>query len=1214
MLGPGFASGVGGWMYLKQIELENFKSFGRKLTVPLLEGYTAVTGPNGSGKSNVSDSILFVLGPKSSRAIRAGKLSDLIFNGGSNKSPADHCKVSLVFDNKDRMIPIDDDTVRLTRVVKMASEGDGYSSYFYVNDRKSSLGEFDMLLSNARISADGYNFVQQGDVTRIVSMSNLERRRILDDISGISKFDEEIGKAQAERCETDANMERISIILSELLRQIDQLEQEKEVALTYIRMKEMLIQSKAQMAFRRKESTEVEIVSLQKQIQGFEADIERLKSRKLEIIDNVRDLDARMVQADKDLEARGGKEFKELREKIDALRVQVAKAEDKAAQAAQSAAELEEELVALKEEREATAAEVAGLASELSAKSELLGSSSRALEGKRKDLGEVHQKISATDVELADLEKSIAQQEKDVREREDASNKLVMEKERLEGRMERLGSELSAFDEDLKSIEFGVSDAEWKIKEIKDRDKGSGKELKELQEQFLQKKSAEGKLTREADELDQAIKSLTREHSRLKAEEEAAGEVARGYNRAVRGILEARDGRMIKGIHGTIAELAEVDPRYQTALNIAAGNRMQAIIVDDDEVASQCIQYLKRNGMGRATFLPLTKMLDGRPRGKAIMAAKDAVGFAIDLVKFDERYRAAFWYVLGDTVVVDTLDQARKLMGGVRLVTAGGELLEASGAMVGGNVESSALKFGAASKGRLEEVSAKLDQAIRASEQAFADLRQVRADLLTIETRMRELSGTGGATTITLKTLEGQRDQLKGRLSQVKEEKAKKQAEMAQAEKAAADLEASMASAAGELESRRKRRDEARERMEQLAPKEMSARLKALQGEVSELTNVVADLRSAKETLDAKVKLTQRRVDDLAGDEKAVTEKIAKVKKDAEESAATGVRARTELAALRKIEDSMGQEMNELRKKKESLFREKTGLESERDGISNKVETTTGVIVGLTTRISQCQEKIRELDEELKQYSVPIAMPTPSMEALKDTIRQCESAINSMGPVNLKAVDDYGEKQKRHDELASEVKRLEAQHRDLVKLEGDLNEKKKVSLLKVYDAVNTNFKRAYAELSQGGEASLILENPEQPFEGGLVIRAKPKQGKVLRLEALSGGEKSLTALAFIFAIQEYQPSPFYLLDEVDMFLDGINADMVAKRVQKSSKTAQFVQISLRKITLTKADHIIGVTKQDGGISHVIVRPNISDVKDFQDEFKIPEEKMDGETP
>jgi chromosome segregation protein len=317
--------------------------------------------------------------------------------------------------------------------------------------------------------------------------------------------------------------------------------------------------------------------------------------------------------------------------------------------------------------------------------------------------------------------------------------------------------------------------------------------------------------------------------------------------------------------------------------------------------------------------------------------------------------------------------------------------------------------------------------------------------------------------------------------------------------------------------------------------------------------------------------------------------------------------------ALRKIEDSMGQEMNELRQRKEDIFRERTSLEGERDSLSSTIETKGEIVVGLNTRIAQGQVRVRELEEELGQLNVEVVHPLPTMETLRDTIRQCDSAINSMGPVNLRALEDYEERKRRFDELSGELARLEDQRRDLIQLESELNDKKKASLNKVFEAVNDNFRRAYAELSQGGEAELIMENREEPFQGGLAIKARPKQGKVLRLEALSGGEKSLTALAFIFAIQEYQPSPFYLLDEVDMFLDGINADMVAKRVRKSSRTAQFVQISLRKITLTKADHVIGVTKQEGGISHVIMRPNVSEIRDFQAEFKIPNEKLEEET-
>ncbi len=309
----------------------------------------------------------------------------------------------------------------------------------------------------------------------------------------------------------------------------------------------------------------------------------------------------------------------------------------------------------------------------------------------------------------------------------------------------------------------------------------------------------------------------------------------------------------------------------------------------------------------------------------------------------------------------------------------------------------------------------------------------------------------------------------------------------------------------------------------------------------------------------------------------------------------------------------MGQEMNELRQRKEDIFRERTSLEGERDSLSSTIETKGEIVVGLNTRIAQGQVRVRELEEELGQLNVEVVHPLPTMETLRDTIRQCDSAINSMGPVNLRALEDYEERKRRFDELSGELARLEDQRRDLIQLESELNDKKKASLNKVFEAVNDNFRRAYAELSQGGEAELIMENREEPFQGGLAIKARPKQGKVLRLEALSGGEKSLTALAFIFAIQEYQPSPFYLLDEVDMFLDGINADMVAKRVRKSSRTAQFVQISLRKITLTKADHVIGVTKQEGGISHVIMRPNVSEIRDFQAEFKIPNEKLEEET-
>ena len=310
-------------LYLKEIEMENFKSFGRKITIPFLQGYTSITGPNGSGKSNISDAILFVLGPKSSKAIRAGKLTDLIWNGGKERKGAGSCQVSLLFDNSDRTIPVEADEVRLTRYVGLSPtvEG-GYNSYFYINDRKSSLAEFDSLLAHGRISAEGYNFVQQGDVQKIVSMSNVDRRRILDNIAGITKFDDDISQAEGKRRETEENLERIRIILEEIERQLAQLEADREGALKYKELNERLSTARAQLAYKNRELIESQISGTREQIAKHEADRQKLLAQKEELRTGLEAAQTRLSQLEQEMADRGGEEAKQLKERLDALRIE----------------------------------------------------------------------------------------------------------------------------------------------------------------------------------------------------------------------------------------------------------------------------------------------------------------------------------------------------------------------------------------------------------------------------------------------------------------------------------------------------------------------------------------------------------------------------------------------------------------------------------------------------------------------------------------------------------------------------------------------------------------------------------------------------------------------------------------------------------------------------------------------------------------------------
>jgi chromosome segregation protein len=1195
-------------MYLKQIEVENFKSFGKKLTIPMLSGFTAVTGPNGSGKSNISDAILFVLGPKSSKAIRAGKLTDLIFNGGNAKSPASFTRVSLVFDNADRTIPLDEDIVKLTRHVKLSDSGEGYNSYFYVNERKSTLSEFDYLLASARISADGYNLVQQGDVTRIVEMSTLDRRRVLDEISGIAKFDEEILKAEVEKRSTQDNIDRIAIILGELDKQIRQLEQERGAALKYLEMRDRLAMARARLSHKRKEATEAEIRGIGEQIESYSKDIESLKVRRGELEAQIRSIEELYQKKDQELQAKGGAEFQELKEKMDALKVEVARAADLKERSADQAVEVKEELKTLVEERETLLQDKAAQEAALSEAGRRLKALESDLQRLKADEAKLKGELSSYDSELSSLEKEIKAQDQTIRERSESLHSKGLEKERLERLAQDLFAELESLRAEKEAAGFEVKDLEWRVKELSKEGKDSSGSLKALQEQFYAKKNRESQLTKMANELEQAVRNLTREYNHLRAEEEAAVNVARGYNRAVKAVLEARDRGEMKGVHGTIAELADVDPKYEIALNTAAGGRMQSIVVEDDEVASTAINFLKRNDLGRATFLPLNKMLDGKPRGKALLAEREAAGFAIDLIKFDPEYRAAFWYVFGDTVVVDTLQEARRLMGGVRLVTVGGELIEASGAMVGGTVEGSKLKFGSA-KGKADEVGEELRKATEQADKVSTELMAIRQEVAELDSKIREIGGADRGKGIELEGLQKQLTEQKARLKRVTETAEAKQAERERAVAQAAEVGLQITRMSADLEKLKEGREARSKRLLEIAPAELSQKLRDAQSSLVSVSQTLSEARSGHESMRLGAENRERRLKEMADQELQLRERLGHLDAQGRTAAEKESKLRVELAALKKIEDSMGREITALRDEKEKLLGQKGQAQADREKVLTKLETSNDFMIGLSTKRTLAEEKLQEVMQEISKHNVTVNFPLPPLDDIRSEITLCENALSGMGAVNLRAIEDYDEKKARHVELRAETKRLEDQRDQLVALTDQLNERKKVNLLKVFDSVNSNFRRVYAELSGGGEAELLLENPQDPFQGGLVIKARPRNGKVLRLEALSGGEKSLTALAFIFALQEWQPSPFYLLDEVDMFLDAVNAEMVANRVKKSSSTAQFVQISLRKVTLNKADHIIGVTKPAGGISNVIFKPNIGDFSELEKEIGLPEEKV-----
>ena len=1184
-------------MHLKQVEMENFKSFGGKVSVPLMEGYTAVTGPNGSGKSNITDAILFVLGPKSPKAVRAGRLTDLIFDGGKSKNKASFMKVSLIFDNTDRIMPWDDDEVRLTRYVKMSDNGQDYSSYFYINEQKSTLTEFDNLLTKARISAEGYNLVQQGDVTHIVQMGNTQRRGILDSISGIASFDADIDKANSEKAEANANLERINIVVGELSNEVRKLEKDREAAQKYVELKDSLDMAKAQYSHRKLQMSEASCDSIMAQIDRYNSNIQKFSEEKAEL-EKKREAKEEEIKAKvEEIAAKAGPEYRELKEKIDKARVDYATKKDKIET---TEADLEEQN-SFKTKFEESISENDIQKKSLEETKAGLQIKLEAAEAEKKKQSEEEAKIADTIANTGGEQKELQDRLVKIEEDSEKCSADLLTSQAKYSKVETASEEAhntqASLDEKIQSIDFEIKDAKWSLDQIKGE---AGPSLEDYTAKVLDAKKRESELEKQEVELNSVYRRVDEEYKALQAEKKVSERMNQG-SMAVEAILALRNRGEMPGIHGTIQELATVDEGFETALSVAAGSKMQAIVVDDDQVAADAIAYLKKEKLGRVTFLPLTKMMGGKPRAKAIMSEKDSEGYAINLIDFNQKYYNAFWYVLGDTLVVKDMDTARRIMGGIRIVTKAGELIEASGAMVGGTINQQKLmKFGAASEDKLTELGEQLRKASDALENVRDQLKKVREEIRQADDDMRKTASSGieqrekvAGLKAKIEELEKSKKELQKSLQEARERTAAADSELADARKEFGELSQRMTSITEE-------KNKIKDRIAEIAPAELQDRIQKVRDALYKVNQDISDYKLQIGGAETEITGLGKQNEALKLQLSSVVAAIEEDHRIIEENTELVKRAKIDLDALHAIEAEMESGIEDLRNQKDELTNQKYELDSQVRDKAVAIENAGASIKTAEAQLAIVKQEIVQYQEEVDAITFQVAQPIPSEEEIKRVIRSCESSLSQLGNVNLRAIEDYDEKKDRLDALNEQVAQLNKNIMELTALTDSLSAKKKGLFMEAYNAVDENFKKIYAQLSGGGEAFMALEDEDDPFNGGLIINAKPRNGKLLRLEALSGGEKSLTALSFIFAIQEYQPSPFYVLDEVDMFLDSVNSEMVAQRVKESSRKAQFIQVSLRKVALAVADQLIGVTRPPTGISKIIIQPDLAEVSKYEE--------------
>jgi len=1132
-------------LHITELEIDNFKSFSKKTKIPFLEGFSVISGPNGSGKSNIIDSILFVLALSSSRNLRAEKLTDLInLNSGRNTA-----EVSLVFS----------DGTKIRRRIKRT--GNGYYSYNYLNERLCKQSDIVDHLAKYGIKPHGYNVVMQGDVTRIMEMSDFERRKIIDEIAGVAEFDTKKQQSLAELDIVRERIEREELLLIELTKRASELRREREHALEYQKWQKELsyyqnCRSAAQLHDRIKELTTLSAATEEHRLQltriaadkGIEEnELAYLKTDLQEIDDLInKKSGADYLKLIAELEeAKGGIRFAEQtigrlkKEKeagleiINRIYVDTKRAETRVA-------ECTGQIRTLTIDRTNIAMEVETARAQLEKAEKEIKQFSEDTEGARELLFSLLQEVE----EKKGRRSGILHQQD-----------MLIEKSRMRtSELERLQNLLVQLDEEYKAKQGQLTDSEASIASLDREKKELDRILSELEGDMFARRNTLERLRTEIRQTEQDV-------IRLEAAQQARGESG---GKALEAVLA------MEGVHGTISDLGKAPAEYTTALNVAAGNKLQFVVCDDDQVAADAIRYLKEERLGRVTFLPLNKL---RPPAHPQPKESGIIGYAVNLLEYDPKYDRAFGVALGATVVVDTLERARSLIGKYRMVTVGGELLEKSGAITGGAVkrQSGPRGFGAAVDdeiirirshlAELQGEAATLEAGVKRLTEEVDAKRALRNEIDQKVARYgmftEEFSRRFEAITVEKQTIEAA-------VSRQSEEMKTGAAELAV-------LEADLDRMTSEINGTTAKIDTIKKRLEDTNIPALTEQMEKKRREIEEaerrLRNKEGDIGDAQRD---RQHFTQR-ISELSEDRRKQDERNSQVDADIGRANDQIAASTAQIASLEERQKEFSGELDELREKRavvssqiqESELRIlKFGAETERITVQLGAIEERAKTLGI--EVDMLRQQIGEMDTTL------------SLSEIEGKIAEADGALRKIGAVNMLAIDEYEKVQRQVAERSEKKETLSRERSTLIERIENFEKMKYDAFTTAFTAIDANFREIFGRLTSGS-GHLVLENEEDPFAGGMTFAVQPRDKKVHLLSSLSGGEKSLTTLAFIFSIQRYIPAPFYAFDEVDMSLDGSNVERIASMIAELSPGSQFVIVSLRKPMIDAAQRIVGVT-------------------------------------
>ncbi len=1201
-------------MYLKQIELQGFKSFPDRTRLVFEPGATVIIGPNGSGKSNISDAMRWVLGEISSKSLRGTKMEDIIFGGSDSRKPMGYAEVSVTFDNtnvgSEARLDCPYDEVTVTR--RYYRNGD---SEYFINKGKVRLRDIYELFLNTGIGRDGYSIIGQGRIADIISRKGDERRGIFEDAAGIAKFRHRKNEAERKLASTVQNMERAQDIISVLGSRITSLERESVKAKRFIEYSEVKRQADVQLwlydteGLRNSENeSNAELRRTDREIEEAEESLATLREQQERLEALAFENKAEAAKLASEIQNRT-KDNYELGARIKVIETNIAHTESgitlqraTAEGFRTSASEEDARAVAKDNEAKALASEIEALSAKESDLTKSASAAEKNAESHDNAIALAFEELSAAKEEISDIHarlELLGRSDEEDEGRDEAARRNVNERRRL----------AAAHEAECKDCERTIAEYDAKLAENAELLAEKRSEAETLR---IKRDADRSELTTaeiRMDTLGGKIEALRRMEEHFE-----------GYNNSVKFVMRSyNDGKIDGGtIYGPLSSLIAVDSKYVTAIETALGAAIQNIVVDEERTARAAISCLKRNNAGRATFFPLTSVRPAAEPTREMRQAADFkgyIGVASELVRSDKKFSAVISSMLGRIIVFDTLENAtemaKALRYSVRTVTLDGQQINRDGSFTGGSIRTSSGILTRADE--IKRMSAELEMLTKNSAKLRTSLEATESSLSELEIDI-EADESANSMIATLRAVEATRlEKNKETLASDRELLAKFLADLenvaGEKERRAAEIEA-LEARERELSVKVSELDEFRSDTEEKRHAALGERDK-LRAEMMNITVRISELRRDIESCNALAQMSRDKAGELrrsaVASENAAGEaltRIAELRSELEETIKNhgkGEESLTELNARKNAVEAGSMEYEgklvtlrnsseERRSRRDKLMSDKLRLETSLAQIRAKLDAETKTFwdeYGLTRA-------------EAMAFGYPqiTAEERPSVFALQTEYR---NKIRNIGHVNLSVIDEYQEEKAKYDELVTTYADLEKAKADLEKVIKGLESEMEKTFAESFDQINENFKKTFAELFGGGSAELILTDPEHVLESGIEIKAAPP-GKIIKsLMQLSGGEQAFVAIALFFAILQVNPTPFCILDEIEAALDEVNVERFAQYIHRYSDDTQFILITHRRGTMNAADRLYGVTMPESGISKILGL-NVADIANKKGEL------------